>query len=224
MTECKMEFEVLKQSMIDNVFVPAEAGRFVTNGYQGQRKSAEVVNLNSQFTVYFSEGDLSKASGAAYGSVMHDVAFRFELVTVTNAKVDLAVLNNENASADAKATALRGMLEAGAAADVKMDAFIRTIFQIFMDARNEQMGMVPPADQSKRKLVSNRWIDQIRKDTPITEGESVILTASMRATCRIEETITGDDLPVTPPGGAVLDGDIALDGDDVAEQGVEVTT
>jgi len=50
-----------------------------------------------------------------------------------------------------------------------------------------------------------------------------VLTASMDLTFTVQEEITGDDLPDTPVDGAVYDGDIELDGDDVAAQGVEVT-
>ena len=217
-----MEFEKLKQSLIDNIYAPAEGGRFVTTGHQKQRESASAISLMRQLTVYFSESSITKAAGQAYGEVMHDVAFKLELAVVADAKVDLSVLNDDSATASAKATALRQMLEAGAVADTEMDEFIRIIFQITMDAANDQMGLVPSDDRLKLKRVSDRWVDQIRKDTPVPEGESMMLTASMRLTCRVVEQITGDDLGEF--GGKTFNGSLELSGDDISKQGVEVTT
>lgn len=216
-----MNFRILKQSIIDNVLVPAEQGRYVTAGYQKQRKSADEINLNRQVTVYYSEGDFPKGSGQAYGDVMHDPVFNVELATATPAKVDLSVLNDATASEASKATALRQMLEAGPVADEEMDELIDIIFQVLMDARNEQLGINPPDDRPDLKVVSNRWIDQIRKDTPVPEGEYLILTASMRLSCRIEETITGEDLPAVTDDVA-YSADIKLKDNEEAEQGVGI--
>lgn len=216
-----MNFRILKQSIIDDVLVPAEQGRYVTAGYQKQRRSADEINANRQVTVYYSEGDIPKGAGQAYGDVNHDIAFRVELAVATPAKVDLSVLHDENATEADKATALRQMLEAGPVADEQMDELIDVIFQVLMDARNEQLGINPPDDRPNLKAVSNRWIDQIRKDTPVPEGEYLILAASMRLSCRIEETITGEDLPAVTDN-AVYDSDIVLDGNEEAQQGVGI--
>ena len=216
-----MNFRTLKQSIIDNVLVPSEQGQYVTAGYQKQRKSADEINVNRQVTVYYSEGDFPKGPGQAYGDVAHDVVFNVELAVATPAHVDLSVLNDASASEASKATALRQMLEAGPVADEQMDELIDIVFQVLMDARNEQLGINPPADRPNLKIVASRWIEQIRKDTPVPEGEYLILTASMRLTCRIEENITGEDLPDVTDN-AVYDSDIVLDGNEESEQGVGI--
>lgn len=216
-----MNFRTLKQSIIDDVLVPAEQGRYVTAGYQKQRKSADEINANRQVTVYYSEGDIPKGSGQAYGDVMHKIAFRVELAVATPAKVDLSVLHDENATEASKATALRQMLEAGPVADEAMDELIDIIFQVLMDKRNDQLGINPPDDRPNLKMVSDRWIDQIRKDTPVPEGEYLILTASMRLSCTVEENVPGEDLPAVTDDAA-YDTDIVLDGNEEAEQGVGI--
>lgn len=215
-----MNFRTLKQSIIDNVLVPAEQGQYVTSGYQGQRKDSEVINDNRQVTVYYSEGEMPKGAGQSYGDVMHDTTFLIELAVATAAEVDLATLNDDDATQSEKATALRNINEAGKIADDQMDELIDVVYQVLMDNRNEQMGLNPPADRPNLKPVSGRWIDQIRKDNPSDDGEFLVLTASMRLTCRIEETVTGEDL--RDFGNKVFDNDITLEGD-IAEQGVEVT-
>lgn len=220
----KMQFEIAEQSILDNVLGPAEAGRFVTIGGQRQRESAEAINDNRKVMVFYNEGSFPKSGGQAYGDVKHDMTFDVVLVEATPAKADLSILNDENAAEEDKATALRKMSEPSVEANRNMNAFIRIIYQILMDNRNEQMGMVPPEDRSNLKLVSSRWVDQISKGDPVPEGEFVVLTASMRLTFTVSETVTGDDLPDTPAGGAIFDSDIDLDGDDTEKTGVKVTT
>lgn len=216
-----MFFRTLKQSIIDNVLVPAEQGRWVTHGNQGQRKDAEVINDNRQVTVYYSEGDIPKDASASYGDVAHDPVYLIELAVATAAEVDLATLNDDTASQNDKATALRNLSEAGKVADSQIDELIDDVWQTLMDNRNEQMGIKPPEDRPNLKVVSSRWVSQIRKDNPSDDGEFLVLTASMRLTCRIEETVSGEDLPAVTDN-AVYDSDIVLDGNEEAKQGVKV--
>jgi len=219
----RMQFEIAEQSILDNVLGPAESGRFITIGGQRQRESAKAINDKRKVMVIYNEGDFPESGGAQYGPVRHDMTFDVILIEATPAKADLSVLNDESASPDSKATALRQMAEPSIEANRNMNEFIRIIWQILMDLRNEQMGMVPPDDRPNLKLVSSRWISNIRKGDPVPEGEFVVLTASMSLNLTVSEDITGDDLPATPEDGVVFDGDIELDGDDVAAQGVEVT-
>ncbi len=219
----RMQFEIAEQSILDNVLGPAEAGRFVTIGGKRQKDSAKAINDKRKVMVVYNSGDFPESGGAQYGPVKHDCTFDVILIEATPAKVDLSVLNDENASADSKATALRQMAEPSIEANRNMNEFIRIVWQILMDLRNEQMGMVPPDDRPNLKLVSDRWISNISKGDPVPEGEFVVLTASMNLTLTVSEDITGDDLPDTPVDGVILDGDIELDGDDVAAQGVKVT-
>ena len=220
----RMQFEIVEESILDNVLGPAEAGRFVTIGGQRQRESAEAINAKRKVMVFYQDGDFPKSGGAFNGPVKHDMTFEIVLVEATPAEVDLSVLNSDTATEAEKATALRKMAEPSVKANRNMNVFMRIIYQILMDARNEQMGMVPSDEHPNEKLVSNRWVNNVSKNDPVPDGEFVVLTASMRLTLTVSENIIGDDLPATPSGGAVLDGDIELDGDDIAAQGVKVTT
>jgi hypothetical protein len=218
----QMNFQTLKQSIIDNVLVPGEQGRYITIGHQRQRKSAEVINANRQVTLYYSEGDFPDGQSKSYGDVIHKPTFLIELAVATEAEVDLATLNDDTATENDKAKVLRAMSEAGVSADKQMDELIAIVWNVLMDARNEQMGINPPGDRPDLKVVASRKVDQIRKDTPSQDGEFFVLTASMRLTCNIEENIDGADLGI--PGNKVFDADITLEGDDTAKQGVEQLT
>jgi hypothetical protein len=219
----EMRFIELKNAIVNDILAPAEAGRFITIGYQRQRDAAETINLKRQVTVYFSESEIPQSASTAYGKVMHDVVFKVEMAVALPAQVDLSVLNSETATEGEKATALRRLKEAGYLADRELDELIAIVYQILMDARNHQLGLSPSEDASKKKLVSNRWVGQIRKDAPDPDGQYLTLTASMRLTCRIEETIPGEDLPDTPPAGAVFESDIEINNDPDTKQGVKVT-
>ena len=210
----RMNFEVLKQSIIDNVLAPAEAGRWLTIGHQRQSDSAEVINTLRQVVVYFSESQFPRSAGGSIHEVMHDIAFKVELSVASPAQVDLSVLNDEAASASEKATAMRAISEAGIVADSEMDELLRLVFQTLMDARNYELGMAPGD-------VSNRWVDQMQKDTPGADGEYMMLTASMRLSCRVAEQITGEDL--VNQGNKTFDSDFEFDGDDIQKSGVKVT-
>jgi len=220
MTTPLMNFQTLKRSIIENVLVPAEAGRYFTIGHQRHRASAEHINANRQVTLYYSEGTFPDGAAQSYGDVIHTPTFLVELLVATSAEIDLATLNDETASENDKAKALRAMSEASTRADEQMDDLIAIIWNVLMDARNEQMGVDPPKDRPDLKMIASRKVDQIRKDTPSQDGEFFVLSASMRLTCRLEESIHGVSLP--EPGDVTFDSDITLDGDS-ALQGVEVT-
>jgi hypothetical protein len=214
MSISEMQFEKLEQSIIDNVLVPAEMDRYVTIGAQRQRRSAQVINNDRQVTVYYSEGEMPKSAGASYGGVMHHITFIIEFAVVAAAKVDLATLKSETATASEKATALRQLSEASVIANRSMNELIRIVFQVVMDNRNADLGM-------GKGQVSSRFVSQIRKDNPVPDGEFMALTGSARLTCSVAEEITGADLP-DAADPAVFDNTIDLDGDDTEKTGVEI--
>jgi hypothetical protein len=216
-----MNFQVLEQSILDDVLAPAEAGRYQTVGAQRQSESAQVVNETRKVMVFYTEGDFPKSAASIYGDVQHNTTFEIVLVVAVNAEADLSVLNDENASAADKANALRQMREPSLDANREMNDFIALIYQILMDGRNEQLGINPPGDRPNLKAVSGRWVDQIRKNDPLPDGEYVTLTATMRLTCTIEESLPGEDL--VDAGNKTFESDITHDGD-TAQAGVEETT
>jgi hypothetical protein len=210
-----MMFRKLKHAIIHHILVPNEAGRYVTVGNQGQVNSATQINQNKQVTIYYSESEFPKSESAAYGTVTNEAVFTVELVVVSSALADLSVLNDEAAAAEDKAKALRQTLEAGDMADREMDEFIDIIWNILMDARNQDLGM-------PNNTIADRWITNLRKDQPEREGEFIILTASFRLTCKFNEQIKGEDL--VEFGSKIMDVDIDLSGDDIEQTGVEVQT
>ena len=216
-----MNFEVLKQSIVDDVLVPAEAGRYETVGAKRQRESADAINAKRRVMVIYKQGEMPKGGSTSYGSVQHDTEFEIVMTVAVAAKADLSVLNNPDSSEADRSQALRDMRLPSIEADSDMDSFIAMIWRILMDARNDQMGIDPPASRPNLKAVADRWVSNISKGDPVPQGEYVVLTASMRLTCSIEETIPGEEL--VNPGNKTFESDITLEGDE-AEQGVEQIT
>lgn len=217
----RMNFEILEDSIIDNVLIPAEAGRYETVGGHGQRDSAARINENRKVMVFYNDGLFSESSGAAYDEVQHDVSFDIVLTEATAADADLSVLQDDTASEADKAAALRAMKLPSVKANRSMNRFIAIVYQILMDKRNDQLGIKPPDDRPRLKQVSKRWIESISKGDPVPEGEFVILTSAIRLTCRVPEQIIGDDLPAVQETD--INVDMATDGDDTTETGVEIT-
>ena len=210
-----MKFRKIKFSIIDNVLGPAEAGRYQTIGYQKQNTDVEDVLGNKRTVqVFFSSSDFPKNASGLQGPFKHEISYRIELAVAEESAVNLAALKDENATDADREKAWKSFIEAGDAADDSFDELAEIVFQVFMDARNIDLGL-PIGD------VSDRWVGQIRKDEPEPTGEFVMLTGAMMLTCSTSEEAEGDP-GVT--GAAIIDTTVDLEDDDVEKGGVKVTT
>ena len=181
-----MRFRTVKDSIVNNVLGPAEAGRFVTVGFQRQSTSAdEVLDTSRIVQVYFSEGDFGKPQGRRAGPTQHDITYHIELTVSKAAEGDLSIINSPTATQGQISAAILAFQEAADLADQSIDELIDIVYQILMDARSIDLGMVAGE-------VSNRWVTDIKKNQPVPQGEYVILTASMALTCRVAEDVTGE--------------------------------
>jgi hypothetical protein len=210
-----MQFILVKESLIKNVYGPAEDGRFQTIGFPRPAAGAEeIVDNLRRLTVYYDQGSLPKGTGSRSGPVQHDISFGLGLMLAAPAAMDLNILSRQDVTPAEIAAAISNSQEASDRADDLMDEFINIIYQITMDARNLDLGL-PEGD------VANAWVDQIQKQQPIPNGEYVVITASMRLTCRVAEDITGD---AGVSGSKEIDTVIDQPGDPNEKTGVTVST
>jgi len=181
-----MEFQIVKDSIINNVLGPAQGGQFQTIGFQRQVKSAnETLDNLRTAQVFYIGGTFPKSAGRQSGPVQHDAQFRVELVVSKGTAIDLDVINDPMASNFDRATALSELQEASDAADDSLDDLFSLVWNILMAGPNIDMGL--PAG-----TVSSRWIDAYKKDMPVPRGEFVILTGSMTLTMRMAEEIESE--------------------------------
>ena len=205
-----MQFRVLKASIIDDVLVPAEGGQYVTVGAQRQSKSADEVKDSSRTVqLYYSAGDFPKRGAGLTGPTQHDITFRVDLSVSKAAEGDLSAINAVGATPAIIQAALAAFQEASALADDSIDELIDIIYQILMSASNVDLGLTEGE-------VANRWVSNIEKDNPLPRGDLVVLTASMRLTCRVSEEITGDE----GTAANIFDSTVDIDGDDTEKTGV----
>jgi hypothetical protein len=207
-----MQFRKIESSVID-ILTAAENGRYQTVGFQRQVSSAsEILGNNRKVVFYYSAGDLPKKSGSINGPNQHDMVFNIELLASNAAEGDLETIQDDVSTPSQINTALSQFTEGSQLVNASINELINIVYQILMDAQNIDLGLTPGT-------VANRWIDQIQKNDVMSEGEYVILTASMKLTCRGVELIDGDS---GIPGAKIHDITVDIEGDDVEKAGVTV--
>jgi hypothetical protein len=179
-----MMYQTVKEAMT-NVLGNQAEGRFRVLGFQRQSKSPdETLSYNRLAQVYYSAGAFPKSAGKMRGSKTHDITIDIDLTVSGAAEGDVSALDSETSTLQEKALALLNIKEAVEVADNSMDELIGAVFEIIMDARNENLGL----DIGD---VSSRWITGIEKDTIIERGDLVVKTANIKYTCRIQEFVQG---------------------------------
>lgn len=196
---------------IQTILGNAAAGRFRVVGYEGQGQAgSEVLNSNRSVQVFYNQGDFSKSSGRQTGSTQHAMAFEIGLSVSAKARLNLAVINNPASTAGQIASAMSAMQEASYVANNSFDELADIVYQILMDGRNFDLGL-------SVGTMSNRWIDSIKKDNVLPQGELVVLTGAIMYSCNTVEEVVGDTGTEATGGiGSQLD----IYADDVERTGI----
>lgn len=207
-----MNFRIVNQAII-NILGAAADSRFKVVGYAGQGSDVSEFKGNSRTVQsYYTFGSFAKSSGRQCGTTQHGMTFTIGLTCSSPARVNLAVLTQEGATAGQRAAALAAKQDADYLADLAIDELFEMVYQILMDARNVDLGL-------SKGTVTGRWIGEMQKDPPVPQGELVTVTGTVTFTCSTDETVTGDPgTPVEPGGGITVNIDIV--GDDTERTGV----
>ena len=199
---------------------PAEAGRFRTVGYQKQTEDAiDFKDENRVVQVFYSTGQFPQKSSSINGPYQHEMSFRVELSVAKAAEVDIATLTNPVSTDIQRATAMQAFVESSSLADAAFDELFRIVYQILMSAANIDLGLAK--GEVAKGEVADRWVNQIKKDEPITDGQFAIITGSMVLTCTSKEPALGDTGIIGPKG--ILT-NIDIQDDDIEKTAVETTT
>lgn len=179
-----MKFRTAKQQII-SILTASQGSNFVTVGSQKQSKgSKENLNL-PRVTVYYQNGNFPK-TGSNFQSVkQHNASYRIEFTVVMESEVDLSVLNNPSSTAIQISAALAAMPELSDQVDNKMDELFDNVYQVLMDARNYDLDLTIGE-------ITDRYIDNFQKDSPIPKGEFMILTGGCTLTMNMEEIVDGE--------------------------------
>lgn len=204
-----MNFRIAKANLLS--ILDANPVSYVVIGFRRQGKSAEeVLNYGRTVQIFYASGDFVKDVGRMRGNVQHDVTFRIELTVAKDCEGDLSIINDPDSYPDQVSLAINMFQEATDLADTSMDELIELVYQKLMNVTQYDVGLT-------KGTVSNRWISNVTKNSPVPRGESVILTASMLYTCRMSEEIVG---AVGTTGSLIYDVQVDVDNDDIERAGV----
>jgi len=188
-----MNFRTIKEALVLLLGSNA-AGRYRTIGYQEQGQAAEeILGTDRSIQVYYTRGAFPKSAGSINGPTEHEITFTLDLSVAAPSEGPLSVLNDPDATPAELITAIANFRQASDVADGSFDEFVEILYQIIMDARNQDLGLpLPPPDDSLTRI-ADRWIGAIEKNAPVPRGEYVILTGTMSLTCSIDEQVLGDE-------------------------------
>jgi hypothetical protein len=179
-----MMFRTVKTA-IANLLDDNSGSLFRVIGHTRQTENADEYLGNDRLVhVYYSEGEFPKNAGRQRGDKVHNLTLNIDLSASAMAKGDISVIDNPAATAIQKAAAIASIKDASEEADRQIDELIEYVWNILMDARNQDIGL-------EDYDISSRWIDRIQKDTNLKLGDLVVKTANLKYTCRVMETVTG---------------------------------
>jgi len=207
-----MRFATIRDALRRLLAVQAQ-GAFAVVGEQKRGKGAESVANKSLVEVYYHQGEFPKSAAGHFGPTKHDLTFRIDLTVSLPATADVATIENPESSAEAMAAAIADMKESGLAADAALDDLFTAVYQILMDARNDDLGL-------GLGVVSSRWVTQLQKDEPIKTGSYTVLTGRILYTCNATEDVRGYTGTVIDE--PVIDVNLQLEGDTAGAAGVQV--
>lgn len=209
-----MNFRVIKTNLENILGAASVAGAYRVLGYSPQGQSAEQVKGSNRLVrVYFKNFAAPSDRAGLTGPYDLDVNYQIELTVSAPTLVDLAVLENDNATPVAKAAALAGLDTAEKNADDSFDELVDTLMQTLLDGVNVDVGSTP-------QVVSGRWVPGAEKEQPKERGGLVTITGHMMFNCLVTEEPPGaETTDAVPPA---FDQTTDLVGDDSERTGVTI--
>lgn len=205
-----MRFQNIKTALIQLLGDNA-ADLYNVIGYRGQSHAAEESEERRTVQVLFTSGDFPASSSNRNGAKTHDMTFDIILTASSAAaSADLDVIANPDSTALALSRAIENIQNAAENADLAIDEMIDRVWNVIMDARNQNLGIT-------EYRLSSRKIEKITKDATPDKGGLVVKTAGLILKIQASEPVSGAT-GVTPSANPV-DSDITTN-DDTAKTGV----
>lgn len=194
-----MNFEIIRDAL-DALLIANQGSLFRTITHQQQKTSADEVKGSLRTVqVYFSEGEFPRDKSSRQ-ELEHEMTFQLILSASSPAKVDLATLNDDNASAAAIQAALLAMDVGNAIVDRLIDELYRIVTQILNDPVNKGLGLT-------KGIVKSAWFGSIDKAKPENLGKLAFLRASCEFTAQTTEKLIG----ATPVAAVQPTVDVVMD-------------
>ncbi len=209
-----MMFRQVKAALVAELETGA-LGRFYVVKSQKQSISAEK-QLKDLPRVMVNFANSSYSSDNSSFQVEHDSDLNFVIKTSVASPilVDLATLNDENATAGDRATALANAQDICDTANDLINEISEYVYQIIEDARNYDLGFAVG-------LVRDRHIDDLTIYEAQRDGQLVIASSVFNFSCKVTEIVDGET-GTAAAVDAVADGDIKPNSEDIDNAGVIV--
>lgn len=177
---------------------------FQTITEQKQKTAAELAKgILRNVQIYYSSGDYSRDKSTTQ-DLNHAVNFTIDYLVSEPAIADLSALDNPEATALQKATALQNMQVGTRIADRSMDTLRRVITKIILAPNNRDLGMQTFRSETGLNYeVSDAWLSNFRKNQPINNGGLVVVTATEQLSFTVTEVRPG--VTPTPAVAPTLD-------------------
>ena len=203
-----MVFEQLRDSLL-TLLQTKGGSRFRAIGVQHQTFSSQEIEGDLRTVqVFLNTSDYPPSGKQIF---KHDVPFQLLLSVSSPTKGDKAVIDDDNASASARQTALLAVQEGINLVDKSMDELWRMVTQILKDPANEEIGL---ADY----VVSDPNLTGFRKNQVLEKGTLTVLTAQAAWSAHIDETTPGiTGVAAVQPAIDVTLNEQPVSGDEVLE-------
>lgn len=185
-----MVFQQVKTAVRQTLAAAAQANRFTVIGFQKPKVDADTIGeFQREVRVFYRSGDFGGGSSSNTGIGQHDMTFQLDLIVSAAAQVDLATLDDPNATVQQKMSALGQMTAAEDHADALLDDFWQVVWNILQDPVNEDFGLPVGivAGTPGKVRVTN-----FEKSEPSPQGQTVILVGTATLALRVAETPVGD--------------------------------
>jgi len=209
-----MNFRTIRDA-VRVVLAQQSGGEYTVISAQKRGKGAsEVLDKLRMVEVYYSRGDFPKGAGGVAGPTKHDVTLRVDLTVSKGAGAtaeELAVIQNPASTAPAVAAAMASLKASDAGADDSLDELFDHVYQVLMDARNQDFGL-------DKGVIASRWVSGLEKDEPIERGNYTLITGQMALTLTTEEVVLGY---VSKPAGEIMETSLQIDTDEPGKAGTK---
>ena len=148
---------------------------------------------------------------------MHKMNFHIEMNAAKAAEGDISSLEAANSPSEI-AAAIATFQNASALADASWDEMLDHVFQIIMSPEYMDFQLEPTDENPDGFLVSSRRITGIKKDSPLSWGEFVMVTGGFDIECKVSENVTG----VVGTPMLTVSTQVDIVDDDIERTGVEV--
>jgi len=211
-----MKFRLIKAAL-EEILADNAAGRYRVIGHQERMVDAEAnLDMSRSIQIFYQRGEFFNSQNMV-GPYDHKMFFRVEMNVAKAAEGDIASIDSATDPSQIMA-AIGTFQNASRLADDSWDELFEHVFQIIMSPIYLDFKLEPTDENPTGFLVSSRKISEIKKESPLSWGEFVLVSGGFDIECRITEDVVG----LVGEQLLTISTQVDIVDDDVEKTGVEV--